>query len=714
MRLIKVGCQGYKRFEQDVEMDVDEKLIAIVGPNEAGKTSFLEALARTERDVPLPDNVRTRGSTTSVKVWARYVLDDDDKEALAGVPEARGVRQFIVTLSSEPRYRLEDDVERDRAPRHAALKIVDRALAHKTFTERHDDDELILLARAARAALASEEEDLGDDERRSLSEFAAVLKDMTLPKALARARGLVAQAHANEAKENPWETTIEILKIRRPRFLPFEVGARDLRSSYSFEEEPNAALHNLLSLAGTSWSALYEASTDPGALEGVHERSRERLDATFQAWKQSRLVVRLLVKDNAVAVLVRMAAREDYLGIEERSDGLRQFVALRAHVAAHSGAGGPPILLVDEAETHLHYNAQADLIQVLEEQEEAAKVIYTTHSAGCLPQDLGRGIRIILPVFDDDGDAVRETDASRIVNWFWTDEIEGTGFSPLLIGMGASTFAFASTRRAIIAEGAADAILLPTLIREAGRLGRLDYQIAPGLANVDAAAARELDLVAARVAYVLDGDEAGDEKEALLIAAGIPKRRIVRLGSRRSKIVLEDVLDADVYLARMALLPERGEAVVVVPATQCARAVTRGERGRLVEEEELREATGLQQRATLPAAVLELAGDPALARVAPPDAPGVVVQAATIPVDEAAPGMRDQLAERCDSVCSGMAASTLSAVSGAMPETPNRGLAKARPQTPAATQTSDGRVPSASDPESGAAGFRLSAGTRQL
>jgi len=548
MRLIKVGCENYKRFRQRVEMDVDEKLIAIVGPNEAGKTSFLEALAHIEDEEPLPDSARTRGSSEPPKVWARYVLDEDDVEALAGVPEARSVRQLIVTLSGDFDYELVDDVVRDPGPREAALKLLDRALSHRWLTERAEEDELVALANASRAVFASDEEDLGDEEISALLQFVEALNDEALPKALARLPERVSQAHANEAKENPWTTAVEVLKKRRPRFLAFEADARDLRSSYSFDEAPNAALHNLLSLAGTSWNGLHQATSDAGALEGVLERARARLDETYHAWKQARLVVRLIVKDNAVSVLVRMAAREDYLGIEERSDGLRQFVALRAHVAPHPGTGGRPILLVDEAETHLHYDAQADLIQVLEEQEEAAKVIYTTHSAGCLPQDLGRGIRIILPVQDRDGDVVRETDDSRIVNWFWTDEIEEAGFSPLLIGMGASTLAFASTRRAVIAEGPSDAILLPTLIREATKLARLDYQVAPGLANVDAVAARELDLVAARVAYVLDGDEAGGAKEALLIAAGVPTSRILRVGSRRSKIVLEDLLDADVYL----------------------------------------------------------------------------------------------------------------------------------------------------------------------
>ena len=78
----------------------------------------------------------------------------------------------------------------------------------------------------------------------------------------------------------------------------------------------------------------------------------------------------------------------------ERSDGLRQFVALVA-LAAHQPNPVPPILLIDEVETHLHYNAQADLIEVPTEQNAARQIVYTTHSAACLPQDLGLGVRVV-------------------------------------------------------------------------------------------------------------------------------------------------------------------------------------------------------------------------------------------------------------------------------------------------------------------------------
>src|SRR6188508_3312358 len=96
----------------------------------------------------------------------------------------------------------------------------------------------------------------------------------------------------------------------------------------------------------------------------------------------------------------------------------------------------------------------------------------------------------------------------------------------------------------------------------------------------------------------------------------------------------------------MELAPQLPEANVVLAAAERAGAMACRERGRLVEEEELRELAGLQQRAALPASELEPARDPALHAEPLPDATGVVVQAAAVPVDEAARRVGDELAER--------------------------------------------------------------------
>jgi hypothetical protein len=125
----------------------------------------------------------------------------------------------------------------------------------------------------------------------------------------------------------------------------------------------------------------------------------------------------------------------------------------------------------------------------------------------------------------------------------------------------------------------------------------------------------------------------------------------LRCGTRNETLVLELGVDCvGAHLTGMQSAPEGGEANVVLAATEGAGAVSGGKRSRLVEEEELREAAGLQQRPAQPVAEVEPAGDPALAVVMAADAAGLIVEATAISVDQAAPGLCDQLAERCDPV----------------------------------------------------------------
>ena len=78
------------------------------------------------------------------------------------------------------------------------------------------------------------------------------------------------------------------------------------------------------------------------------------------------------------------------------------------------------------------------------------------------------------------------------------------------------------------------------------------------------------------------------------------------------------------------------------------------ERGRVVQKEQLREPTRLEQRTAQPSPELELARDPALSVVAPADPPALVVQAAAVPVDETTCRICDKVAERRHAVCSGI------------------------------------------------------------
>ena len=225
--------------------------------------------------------------------------------------------------------------------------------------------------------------------------------------------------------------------------------------------------------------------------------------------------------------------------LSERSDGLRQFVALSTFLALKSSHDRDVILLLDEAEVHLHYDAQADLIQMFNRQGLARKVIYSTHSFACLPEDLGSGIRFAQPVEEDS--------TSIISNKFWA---QGTvGLSPVLFGMGAATMAFLPVRYCVLVEGASDVILLPALLRDANDVEALGFQVSPGLAE---AGEDQLALIrneGARVLYLVDGDDAGEANAAKIKASGVPESRVLQLNKILGRpCVLEDFVEKSAYV----------------------------------------------------------------------------------------------------------------------------------------------------------------------
>lgn len=227
----------------------------------------------------------------------------------------------------------------------------------------------------------------------------------------------------------------------------------------------------------------------------------------------------------------------EFTAFAERSDGLRQFISLQAF--ATRNLTDDPILLIDEAEQRLHYDAQADMVQMLAKQRVSPKIIYTTHSAGCLPEDLGNGVRMVHP---------SGADQSRIVNRFWGQE--QSGLMPLLFGMGASTLAFFPTRRAVMVEGPSDMLLFPTLFREILNETTLGFQFVPGLSNFQRAMVLQVPPKHAGIVYLLDGDSGGKEIASALRKSGVENDHIFTMNNEdETAVELEDYIDSRHLLA---------------------------------------------------------------------------------------------------------------------------------------------------------------------
>ncbi len=576
MRLLKVALAGIRRFEESDALLVADRLVAIVGPNEAGKSSLLQAIDQIDQwNTPLPAKLATRQCNVTPTIRALFELDDEDVDAVEHIHNSDGVKRLWVTRTmTGTTWRLERHPERDNGPRRRTTS--DLALV-STFDEVEDalaDPENPLnrdIWSTAMSLASSPAASLTEDERSALSTVADLLNDVleyapdetaeelqgeesNKPASTAESQS-EAQASfedarsaavdglrslvAAEAQPSPSQQIVTILRDRLPTIVEFDDDDRDLQSEYDLQElgeQLPPALDNVAALAGLSLIRLRQAieAGDHGTVRLIKEDANARLREFFdETYKQSDVCLQLDTDGFIVRLLVRSEGGEDFVEITERSSGFRWFVALVAFLARHEHSR--PLVLIDEIETHLHYGAQADVIDLLDRQTVARQVIYTTHSAGALPPDLGRGTRAVVPVVG--------RQRSEIKNSFWTS---GPGFTPLLFGLGASTLPFSIPRFLIVAEGASDAILLPTLIRMSTELAALPYRIAPGLSNTPVDELSKLDEEGGRVCYLVDGDHGGGIHRSNLLSAGIDPSKILDL----STIAAQEVTPED--LVQMA------------------------------------------------------------------------------------------------------------------------------------------------------------------
>jgi len=586
MRLIKLRVGDFRRLamQEEVsdestgekgwvwpEIDLDGDLVCIVGPNAAGKSSLLDAVRKLDSDDSFreEDGTRVRGENAEQpNVEGRFVLDERDLDALKEVPQAKDVRQVLVSKRDTGREyvlipRPDTDLEPRRKIGERALKLQesgwasDSSEAEGAVGLEPPDQTLNLLANAIRVLDSEQEEVLGEDVnhlaklRDRLATVIAgnhVATELDAPQK--RFNRLVEDLDKQISLENLGSTVnqaVAVLKGRVPRILKFVDDARELEAIYDLTDADarTLAIDNLLALAETDWDKLagVAARDDPGDKMSWIEDANDALEkAITENWGGIPLTVKFFIDANRLRITMEMESK-DYIPIDAQSDGLRQFVALRAFIAREKSIR--PIVLIDEAETHLHYDAQADLVTVFEEQDEASQIVYTTHSAGCLPRDIGVGIRAITPIREERNGRIVDTDHSEIINKFWAAD---RGFSPLLIAMGASAFAFSAAQRAMVTEGMSDAILLPTLMREVLKMDRLAFQVVPSFAEAHPEDVPGLDLLASRVAYAADGDDGGERHVQKLKDNEVLEEQIVYLGGPKSGVSLEDLLVKDRYL----------------------------------------------------------------------------------------------------------------------------------------------------------------------
>ncbi|MGC0370553.1 hypothetical protein RKD05_002805 [Microbacterium sp. SLBN-111] len=549
-------------------------MVAFVGPNEAGKSSILSAL----RLFASGSAIRVTDATRSVRgqpldpnrvvVRLSFTLTSEEKALAAQLPiEDKELRYVVHQKHADGRrtYSFEPPPRVSTSPRLGLAKAwpaIERRLAlvldqlEEDEVEDFDQDELDAVSAFLKGTGSKPGSEVWDSVNAAITEHAA-----GDPKLDTKVAAFSLFYEWGRPRAEVSRLVYERLGMQGPVFAQFGDEHRVIRSEYNLSDsdtEQSLGLANLLRLAGITLDRIRSSAGDSGYQRTLVDDANRRLEQFFtQKWKQEQITVGIDVDGEVLRVHVRdlVVGSAGWMDITERSDGLRTFVGLAAFLES-GGFARPPILLIDEAEHHLHQNAQGDLVRMLQELTAVEQVLYTTHSPACLPSDIGNGVRFVEPI--DNGH-------SRIRHDFWTiDRQEHVGFNPLLIVMGAGAAAFSSLRRALIAEGESDMLLLPTLIKLATGNADLAYQVAPGIATANTSEMASLDLVASRVAYMVDGDGGGARWKSQLLNSGVPRSRIRSLPDG---VGLEDLLDRAFYLDSVARLGNLDRASLDKAAT---------------------------------------------------------------------------------------------------------------------------------------------------
>jgi len=424
LRLVSLKINGYKRFGDTTVLRIRGRTLAVLGHNESGKTSLLAAIAHLGRNgfagateftdrTPRPANDRI--------LSARFELEDSDVEAVQVTLAGRffqgsvsaGSHWHVSKLANgERRYETLAGFIRDTEPRRQLATLLQSASGgdwdSMPLSLQTDEQQARVRGAMQRVAtiLLSDDQTLPSDAQDELTS----LKTDIDPWAeaadgshdlLQDLQQRLTRVEADERADHPSLSAGRALFVRLPPFIVFDEAARVLPSNTPFTDSPSAALINLLSAGGSTFETLASLAGQDDGGEALSEEEKQvnlRLEELFRAWSQRKVSPVIKVDPTGVGVIGRdRSAPIPDPPLSQRSEGMRTFAALLAFLHAHKAEwSNPPVLLVDEAELHLHYDAQADLVQVFDRQELAQCVIYTTHSVGCLPEDLGLGIVVVV------------------------------------------------------------------------------------------------------------------------------------------------------------------------------------------------------------------------------------------------------------------------------------------------------------------------------
>lgn len=586
MKLEQFKVQNFRSVVDSNVIKVSD-VTALIGPNEAGKSSILQALASISMDAnyQLFDLTELNGilkkfidrdlaSKDIEIIWANFALSTADKEKLNSLippPEGTDQTHFEVSKYFDEFYKVVVNGNEYRIPSRTVtnrtLTVIKTQLQQleekgKGHLTRGPNNQFAPQFNTAMQKVSSLKTNLTSfEESQGLIQDLVDTIKLGLDEPFKKDITSSLQAIDSSIKEGYPVTPIErglheFLLDHMPRTVYFKTYERleDDVSIKELKEKPelHSTFTRFLTLAEIKLDAL-ERITDEKIRQvylqtGCGKASRLLRDA----WKQEVLDVELRYSSERLMVFTKNSkAIETLLPPSAGSEGFQWYLGFYINFGAATNAEyRNAILLLDDPGVFLHPKGHKDLLALFDGYlQYNVTTIYTTHLPFLIPRDHLDRLRLV----------IKESETqSRVIEKFYATADKDILY-PLraALGITLSDSLFVG-EKTIVAEGISDRILIYGMLDEMKKrklkpivdLEKLEILAGSGARGAKGYAIL-LQIENLPYVAVLDNDPEGRSSKLDFVKDGISEDRIVILSksSRQSKIDfdIEDLFTADIY-----------------------------------------------------------------------------------------------------------------------------------------------------------------------
>jgi ABC-type uncharacterized transport system ATPase subunit len=475
MKLKEVTIHKYKSFESEQKFELENDITILVGMNESGKTSALEAIAKTRyfqddesfkfnptHDYPRKDKVRMDKSGENPQaITCVYEIDNQLLQSVE-IEMGKGIFKsttFSVTTKYDNSKTIGISVDAKKFIEHETKKL---GISSETLNDK-------LLKVKSKTDLGTLQKEYTEENKvAGIKSFAKYFENT---------KGWESDPIGGYVYEN-------LLASQMPKFLyydeyyslPSRISIEKLKAQ-NLEETEYKTAKALFDLANINPDDIINADNFEDFIAVLEATETSISDELFKYWTTNKnLNITFQIQPieqtdnrNNTRIVehildIRVKNKGVSLPLKNRCKGFNWFFSFLVWFKKiQEDKNSNYILLLDEPGLNLHASAQADLLRFLEDLSQNYQIVYTTHSPFMISSDKLQRVRTIL-----------ETDKGSVISDSIQEKDPKTLF-PLQAALGydIAQNLFISKKNLLV-EGVSDLIYLQymsAILESAGKTG---------------------------------------------------------------------------------------------------------------------------------------------------------------------------------------------------------------------------------------------------